>query len=383
MTIRRRLSAVSLSLLLSIPAWAAGPTPPGAPPGRPSRECAAPLDASPAAEVKLGHRTAVSTGYKLTFKDKDADGQLVLGVLGPINEDSGQNILALRRYRKFFEDQKADAIVITGDVPEVPEGIARALGELAESGLPVFVVIGNRDCQPDFTQGLKLAQQRYPNIINLNTVRAVEFPEATLVSLPGYHDPNFIQCATGCRYNRDVLEEVVKLAREAKGPVVLVSHGPPKGGGSQSIDYAHIGGNVGDPEINRVMKEGNIAFGLFSNIKEAGARATDMDGTTLMPEGTPKSELLLNPGPANSARQDMNDHTKGYGFAAVLAIQGKEASWKLYRAKPLTPDERKEARALDPKPEADDEGPARGEKPAPKAKPPPPAPPGRPAPGTH
>src|SRR4051812_46407061 len=69
------------------------PTPPPQPPAEAvqhaDKECAAPLDPGPSSEITIGSRKATAVGSKLTFADKDADGALNLGVLGPINEDSG------------------------------------------------------------------------------------------------------------------------------------------------------------------------------------------------------------------------------------------------------------------------------------------------------
>src|SRR5689334_9629575 len=61
------------------------------------RECAAPIDVVPSQDVEIAGRKATSSGYKLSFTDKDADGKLVLGVLGPVNEDSGANMLNLKK----------------------------------------------------------------------------------------------------------------------------------------------------------------------------------------------------------------------------------------------------------------------------------------------
>jgi hypothetical protein len=181
----------------------------------------------------------------------------------------------------------------------------------------------------------------------------VEFPEATLVSLPGYHDPNFMSCATGCRYYKSTLDEVVRVAKEAKSPVVVVSHGPPHGEFSQALDFASSGGNVGDPQINAAIKDASTHFGFFSNIKEAGARATDLSGTSLIKQDVLSKELYLNPGPADSYPWEMNDGTKCVGMAAVVTIKGDEAKWKHYRAKPLTAAEKATAKTLDPPPRAE------------------------------
>jgi Icc-related predicted phosphoesterase len=304
------------------------------------KECAAPIEEAPPVAVQLGARRATLAGYKLSIEGPSPQGQLILGVLGPINEDSAQNVAALKKYLAFFAEQKAGAIIVTGDVGEVAAGIARVLKLLASSNLPVLVVVGNRECRADFTDGVAEAQKEFPNVINMNQVREVEFAEATVISLPGYHDPNFINCAAGCRYYPSTVDEVVQLAKSAKAPVVLISHGPPRGEGSQALDYAISGGNVGDPQINRAVADASIQFGVFSNIKEAGARATDLAGTTVFAADTRASSLFLNPGPADTTAWQMNDGTKSAGMASVLVIQGGQASWKALRLKAPKPAKR-------------------------------------------
>lgn len=355
------------------PAAAAAPKAEEAPavPAEPraAAECAAPIAPGPETDVKIGDRTAKAMGARLRFTGAEADGTTVLGVLGPINEDSGANLLALRKYLKFFQDGKADAIVVTGDVGEISEGISRALKALAEAKLPVFVLAGNRECRGDYVEGLADARKAFSNIVDLNQFRSVELGNVTLVSLPGYHDPSFINCATGCRYYKSTVDEVIQLAKEAKKPAVLVAHGPPHGEGSQSLDYALTGGNVGDPEVNRAIDQGAIPFGLFSNIKEAGARASsDPGGTTLLKSGTSAKTLYLNPGPADTERWEMNDKSRSYGMAALVSFKDGAASYALFRGKALTPAEKAEAKKLNPPPRSEgaQESPPPGSSAAPK-----------------
>ncbi len=324
--------------------------PPAVPPEpRVEKECAAPLDPGPATELKFGARVGTQTGARLAFTTADADGALTFGVLGPVNEDSGLNMLALKKYVKFFVDEKADAIVVTGDVGEVAGGIGRVLEALGATNLPVFVVIGNRECRAEYTDGVNAAKAKFPNIINMNEVRVVEFPELTLVSLPGYHDPSYINCKTGCQYVKSTVAEVVKAAKDAKTPVALVAHGPPHGDGNQALDFAGAGGNVGDEAIAQALTEAKIAFGFFSNIKEAGGRATkDVAGTQLLKEGEVTTALYLNPGPADTMGWDMNDSTKSVGMAALFTLKGGEGSFKMLRLKPPSAAEKAEAKKLDP-----------------------------------
>ncbi|MBM4780518.1 MAG: hypothetical protein GQE15_22695 [Archangiaceae bacterium] len=325
------------------------PATPKPPAERAEKECAAPIDPGPTADVKIGERAAKLSGAKLTFTDKDADGELVIGLLGPVNEDSGENILALKRYVKFFQDEKVDAVVVTGDIGDIAAGITRVLKEVSAAKVPVLAFSGNQECRAEFTDGVTAAQKEASNVVNMNAVRVVEFPEFALVSLPGYHDANYIKCSTGCRYFQTTIDEVVREAKDLKVPVALVSHGPPHGSGNQALDFAGAAGNVGDEAIAKAIAEAKINFAFASNIKEAGGRATsDAAGTNLVKEGTPSKSLFVNPGPADTFGWEMNDGTKSVGMAAVVKVKGAEAQWKAFRMKPLTAAEKAEAKKLAP-----------------------------------
>ncbi|MBL9037501.1 MAG: hypothetical protein JNG84_03195 [Archangium sp.] len=325
--------------------------PPPAVEPRVDKECAAPIDPGPTTDITIAGRAAKLSGARLTFADKDADGTLTLGVVGPLNEDSGENMVNVKKYVKYFQEQKVDAILVTGDVGETAPGIARALKEFAASKLPVFAVIGNRECRADFTDGVNAANAETQGaVINLNQVRVVEFPELMLVTLPGYHNPEYMGCATGCVYLKSTVEEVIREAKAATIPVALVSHGPPQGKGTQALDSAtNNGGNVGDPVVGKAIADGHIGFGFFSNIKEAGGRATtDVAGETLLKEKTPSKTLFLNPGPADSFGWAMNDGTTAVGMVAVFKFKDGQASWEQFRAKPLTSGEKATAKTLAP-----------------------------------
>jgi Icc-related predicted phosphoesterase len=330
------------------------PPPPPAPAPRADKECAAPIDPGPTTELTFGARAAKLSGARLAFSDKDADGALKLGVLGPINEDSGANMVALAKYVKFFTDEKIDALVVTGDSGELAAGIARTLKTLAAVKVPVLVIIGNRECRSEYTDGVNAAKAEQPNIINMNEVRVVEFPELMLISLPGHHDPKYFGCATSCQYLQSTLDEVVREAKAAKTPVALVAHGPPRGQGNLALDVAGGTDNVGDEAITRAIADGKIAFGFSSNIKEAGARAAkDAAGTELLKEGEESSSLFLNPGPADTTvGWDMNDGSKAVGLASVFTLKEGKGSFKLLRLKAMTAAEKAEAKRLEPAPAA-------------------------------
>ncbi|MFN7131100.1 MAG: metallophosphoesterase [Myxococcales bacterium] len=324
--------------------------------GTSDRECVGAIDQAVPTEVTIGGRKAELNGYRLSFKDKDADDTAVFGVIGNINEDSGENLVNLKKYVEFFKAEKAEAILVSGDTGETQESIERALKPLAETGLPVFVIIGNRECRGDFNDAVANLQKTHSNVVNMNKVRFVDYDDADLLSLPGYHDRRYIHCATGCQYFKQDVDALDAVAKEANDAVVFLAHGPPKGTGANAIDAATEAGNVGDSNLNALLTRANIPFGIFSNIKEAGGRATDLAGSTWIKENQLADALYLNPGPADSISWTMNDGTRSVGMAAVLTVKGKQASYKIFRAKPLEAAEKAEAQKLAPV--------AKGEEPA-------------------
>lgn len=317
-------------------------------PGSSAKECVGVLETGEPIELTVGGRKAERNGYKLTFLEKDEDDTVRFGVLGNINEDSGENLINLKKYVEFFKAEKAEAIIVSGDTGESKESIARALEPLAETGLPVFVIAGNRECRADYAAALAEVQKTHDNVINMNEVRYVDFDDADLVSLPGYHDRRYIHCETGCQYFKEDVDGLAGLAKEANDAVVLVAHGPPKGTSRTALDAATEAGNVGDAALNEAIAKAGIPFGIFSNIKEAGGRATDLSGENIIKEETLTDALYLNPGPADTIHWAMNDGTRSMGMAAMLTVTGKQASYKIYRAPALTDEEKAEAAKLAP-----------------------------------
>lgn len=322
-------------------------------------ECVGPIDTGVPSEVTIGGKKAELNGYKLVFKDKDEDATAVFGVVGNINEDSGDNLFYLRKYVEFFKAQKAEAIIVSGDTGESSAGIQIALTPLAETGLPIFVIAGNRECRAEYSDALAALQKTHPNVVNMNKVRYVDFDDADLVSLPGYHDKRYLHCETGCLYHQQDVEALKAVAKAANDPVLLVAHGSPHGAGKHAIDAVDATGNVGDPNINGLLSEAGIPFGVFSNIKEAGGRATDMNGEKAVAEDTLSDVLYLNPGSADTVAWKMNDETESRGMVAAVTVTGKQAKFKMFRAKALTLAEKKEAQKLAPAAAPEKEAPAK------------------------
>jgi Icc-related predicted phosphoesterase len=317
--------------------------------GQSDPQCIGPIDLAVPAKLTIAGKQVERHGYKLSFAmPEKKDAPTVFGVVAGINEDSGENLVNLKKYVEFFKAEKADAILAVGDNGESVESIVRVMTPLAETGLPVFAVLGNRECGGHFNDAITELQKKFSNVVNFSNVRHVEFGSVDLLSLPGYHDKRYIHCPSGCQYFKQDVDALKPIAKAAKNPVVLVSHGPPHGSTQNALDSATEAGNVGDANLNGLVSEANIPFGIFANIKEAGARATDLDGTNVIKPEVLSDKLYLNPGPADAVSWAMNDGTQSLGMAATLTVQGKQAKYKIFRAKAFTAEEKAQAAKLAP-----------------------------------
>ncbi|MFO0724653.1 MAG: metallophosphoesterase [Myxococcota bacterium] len=335
--------AAGLATSCKKPEEAPKPPPPAAKPEAPKEKPAEAKLADPACvahwseegeakKIEVGAKTFELKGTKLTETSKDDDDQLTLGVVADIKEDTPENLANLEAIVKFMKEQKAEAIVVDGDLGDDKKQIENALAKLAESGLPVLAVIGNREGRGAFNEAVAAASARFPGVINLNQVRLVQFDDGALMSMPGYHNKVYIHAEDGCLYGPADLEASKPIVQAAKGKtLVLVSHGPPKQEGADALDRTLEQVNVGDPGLRDFLRDNNIKFGIFANIHEAGGRATNLSGQVLVGEGKLVDELYLSTGPADSVRWTMNDGTESVGMGGVLSIKGDKAAYKVFR----------------------------------------------------
>lgn len=331
----------------------APPAPPSAPPpasvsGRSAPDCVGPFTAEGApVEVKLGGRTAKRTGAVLTVDSPDADDTVVLGVVANLKEATGENLFNLQRYLAFFQAQKVEAILVAGDSGEARDGISTVLEPLAATGLPLFVIPGNREARAEFRTALEDLGRRHPNVVDMTAVRLVNFDDASLVSLPGYYDRRYVHVGeAGCLYFKEDVEALKPIVAAATGPVVLLAHAEPYGQGADAIDFFGDG-NAGDLNLRQLLATNPVPFGVFANIHEAGGRANDLD-SKLVAEGAPAPRLYLNPGLADSTAWKLNDGSWSNGMVATLTVQGKQASFKSLKLQQLSELDREAARKLEP-----------------------------------
>jgi Icc-related predicted phosphoesterase len=290
---------------------------------------------SPTGEAKAlaaGARTLQQTGTQVVETSKDDDAKAVLGVLANIKEDTEDNLKNIQAALAFFKEKGADAVVVVGDLGESESQIANVLKPIAATGLPVFTIVGNREKRTDYASALKATAAAHPNVVDMNQARLVKLDDVALVSIPGYYDKAYIHAEDGCQYFPADLEGTQAVIKAAgTTPVVLVSHGPPKQDGSEALDRTLEQANVGDANLSKLIEESGVKFGIFANIQEAGGRGTDRSGKTLVKPGTPAESLFLNPGAIDAVSWEMNDGSRSVGMAAVMTLDGGQASFEVFR----------------------------------------------------
>ena len=296
--------------------------------------CIGAVGTATAEAIELGNGVWERNGSTLTWKGGKAEG-IKLGAVTDIKDGSPENLKNLEKITAFFKAEAVDAIVVAGDSGETVEHINQTLGLLAGLEVPVLAVIGNREGKKNFNEALAGLAKTHKNVFNLNQIRRVDTQALDLVTLPGYHNKDYLHAEDGCLYYQADVDAVAAIAKTADSPVLLVSHGGPLMAGADAIDYTSQGQNVGDPKLTKLMQEAGIPFGIFGNIHEAGGRGCDMKGS-LIAQGTPSEQLLLNPGPADSIRWPMNDKTESVGMAAVMTVAGGKGSYKVERIKAET-----------------------------------------------
>ncbi len=272
-------------------------------------------------------------GAKLVDKNTDEDKAMTFGVLTDIKSAIPATLQAIDAYFDFFKQNKVEAVLVTGDSGEEYKDLKTVFEHIGKKGLPTYIIMGNREKSADFDKALEEAGKTYKNLFNMNRIRFVNGDDVDLVSLPGYHDPEYIHNKPGCQYDQKQLDLVATLAKEADSPLLLIAHGPPRGKGKDAIDNAVVAGNIGDPNLAKLITDAKIKFGSFGNVHEAGGKAVGADFSTIVKPDTFVDTLYLHPGPGDSDPWTMNDGSKSKGMAGVLMFKDGKAAYKVFKNK--------------------------------------------------
>jgi Icc-related predicted phosphoesterase len=259
-------------------------------------------------------------------------GEARLGLLAAVKDFTPETQANLKAFVDAFKRAGVSGLIIDGDsaygVDDQDTTLTEMFTFLGAQGLPVYAVIGNSESRSSFNRAVLAAYRKYPNVINLDLVRRVDGDGFTILSMPGYYDRRYIHESSGCFYKPEDVQALLGLAKDPGGPIVLVSHGPPRQHGKFALDATNDGQNVGDPELASVMAQAKIPFGVFGHILESGGRATDLAGKKQVKPNSPAAELFVNPGPAFADPWQLNSGAVSHGMAAILTIRGAKAEWQ-------------------------------------------------------
>ena len=305
-------------------------------------DCNGPYEQFSPADVKEreGWRFEHTGGTVKVRRQKPRAGKKpVLGLLAGIKDIEPETKATLDAFIAQFEKADVDAIVIGGDSSSEPEGLDAILDYLVKAtNRPLLVIAGNMERGAALNYSiLKQRKSGYLHLLNLDVIRRYDGDGVDVLGLGGYHDKAYLHLAGGCVYKDKDVDALERAAADADDPVVLLTHGPPRQKGQQSIDYVPGADNVGDPKLTALITKAKINFGIHGHILEAAGRATDLAGRPL-PQKKPQTSLFVDQGSANPLPWKLNDGTTSYGLAALLTVDGKKASYEVLRApKPKTP----------------------------------------------
>ncbi|MBM4282339.1 MAG: hypothetical protein FJ137_16825 [Deltaproteobacteria bacterium] len=266
-------------------------------------------------------------GSRLEYLGPAPKGPLAIGVLGSVKDATPETRANLAVAAREFQRAGVAFVVVNGDlVGETSDSLAPVVDALGETfAVPVLVHSGNSEWTSAFSESVNGAAARWPQIVNMNLIRDVDWAGVHVVSLPGYHDRRFLRQGA-CHYSADDVDATaawVKALHDRGDVVVLTAHGPPRGRGKHALDVIHDGDNVGDEQLSSMLR-GGVAFGVFSHILESGGRVlddVDAPAGVALPMKAPKKKLYVNVGAATSFGWSMVDGKTSRGMAAILRVQ--------------------------------------------------------------
>jgi hypothetical protein len=144
----------------------------------------------------------------------------------------------------------------------------------------VYVLPGNHEVKYDYYAALEGT-----DLIDLSSSGFFDYTGFDVVSVPGYHLPDFPA--------RDgfVFENIVDV-RKKRDPLLLLAHGPPSGMG---LDRTLTKKEVGSDLLADFISSNDVQLGFFGHIHESGGIAVDEDGVNVA-EHVWTDSLFLNVG---------------------------------------------------------------------------------------
>ncbi len=297
--------------------------------------CPGPFDSLKAPLLfEMGGKRYELSGHQLKVLNPDADKRIKIGAIGASKDAADGTMANIKASLAWFEKQGVEWIVANGDLAMDEFDFEEIIDVLAQSKLPVLVVLGNADSRGSWARIYRSRFEKYPNLIDGTLVRQILADDVELWTLPGYHNKAFVKQTGACTYSaKDVMGMRTKLKKASGDPVALISHGPPQGRGRRALDWIPDKVNVGDPDISALLKKKKIAFGVFGHILEAGGIGVGADFSSRVKPGARSDSLYVNVGSVSGDPWPMLDGSASYGMAMIIEMDGGFARYRVKRFK--------------------------------------------------
>ena len=278
---------------------------------------------------KIGERHYSLEGTRLIEKSQDVDTRTKIGVISAPKDSSRLTQENIAYFMKYFRRVGVDWLVVNGDVGYDATKIEALIWPMVNINAPVLFMVGNGESVPEFNDAVAKLMAKKKNVYNLNFTRLIEGDDAILVSVPGYYDPLYVYSEEGCVYKSRDLQRLRQLiSGDERKPLVLVSHGPPRGRGKHAIDMVYQGAHVGDHNLGKLMDDLDIHIGIFGHILESGGRGTTRNHRVVKP-GEWSDSLYVNAGSASAIPWQLLGGDKSYGMAMMVVIEGRRTQFEV------------------------------------------------------
>ena len=206
------------------------------------------------------------------------------------------------------EFSDVDAVFFLGDANEYRnavddrEEIDAVFDVLTALDVPVYVLPGNHEVKEDYYAALEGT-----DLIDLSSSGFFDYDGFDVISVPGYHRPNF-PAVDGFVF------ETVDTVKQKKDPLLMLAHGPPSGMG---LDKTLTKKNVGSDVLSDFISSNDVSFGFFGHIHESGGAAVGVDGERVL-ENVWTDSLFLNVG--SVVPWPLISGKRSQGMAAIVEL---------------------------------------------------------------
>lgn len=304
--------------------------------GSPYLRCAPPVDDSGRESFKLPPLIVERDGYDMEVRGIER-GTVILGLVAGIHEPDPATLGNIAFFLDRFKAAGAQAVVVVGGVGLAREEVQRILEALSAAPVPVLLSPGAQESYDVLRGTIASMRKARPQLVDMTLVRRVRLGHVTLISLPGYHNPFYLEAKErGCAYEPGDLSDIKSLASGERLPV-LISASPPRGRSERSVDRGRGGINIGDPALGSMLSGAGIRFGLFGHVYESGGQATLDDSSSPVADGVWSDSLFVQAGAADAVPLSLTNGGRSVGMAQVVEFSGPRGRYRTIMAQSTRP----------------------------------------------